>query len=486
MSSSLTSEQESVILADDHHVTVQAYAGTGKTYTLTQLANHYRNKRILYIAYNSSIAKEARRKFPRNVQCSTSHALAYGQYGSPLADKLKGELNGRAVSQAIGNNFSDADAQKVLNMINAFLYSADRDIRESIAAQSVIRHLPVTETVQLTHYAAKIWARMIDPADAFPSSHDAYLKLFQIEGPKFDHDIIMLDEAQDTNPCVMAILMNQPGRKILVGDEHQSIYRFRGGENALDKLPNARRMYLTQSFRFGPECAQLANKILALKGKEIPKIFGAATKRTEIISPFSPRANIKFLTDMQYKPAILHRTVSQCVISALDMLSQGRKVHWIGGIDRYNFTEILDVFYLSKNQKQKINNPHFQMLYRSYKDYTNVAEDTGDHGMARIIDFITRYKDKTDGVFKLIRACHYPAREADIFLSTAHKSKGLEWDGVLLAGDFINVVNNDRCQFDPAVYRDEINLNYVAATRGMKCLINCKNIHEAVFGPLPK
>jgi hypothetical protein len=55
---------------------IDAYAGTGKTTTLMMLAGST-PKRGLYLAFNRSIADEARRRFPASVHCSTSHSVAF-------------------------------------------------------------------------------------------------------------------------------------------------------------------------------------------------------------------------------------------------------------------------------------------------------------------------------------------------------------------------------------------------------------------------
>ncbi|MCY1379069.1 ATP-dependent DNA helicase Rep [compost metagenome] len=59
--------------------------------------------------------------------------------------------------------------------------------------------------------------------------------------------------------------------------------------------------------------------------------------------------------------------------------------------------------------------------------------------------------------------------KSDITVSTVHRSKGLEWDVVLLEEDFPDI-------FDPEVASgerlvDELNLLYVAATRAKKVLV---------------
>src|SRR6266571_2949127 len=54
---------------------IDAYAGTGKTTTLVYLAES-RAAQGWYLAFNRSIANEAKGKFPENVKCTTNHALA--------------------------------------------------------------------------------------------------------------------------------------------------------------------------------------------------------------------------------------------------------------------------------------------------------------------------------------------------------------------------------------------------------------------------
>src|SRR5690606_15921675 len=104
--------------------------------------------------------------------------------------------------------------------------------------------------------AAQLWSMMCDESNPFPMPHDGYLKLYQLSRPDLSkhYDMILVDEAQDTVPVVAEIVLQSGLSVILVGDEAQAIYAWRG---AVDFLQNpafdrADRMYLTQSFRFGP------------------------------------------------------------------------------------------------------------------------------------------------------------------------------------------------------------------------------------------
>merc|ERR1719244_2246968 len=77
------------------------------------------------------------------------------------------------------------------------------------------------------------------------------------------------------NPAMLNIFMNQKVSRIIVGDPHQQIYTFRGAINALDIVTPTHTYFLTQSFRFGPEIAYVANKCLsAFKDKDSRTLVG--------------------------------------------------------------------------------------------------------------------------------------------------------------------------------------------------------------------
>ncbi|MBC2632120.1 UvrD-helicase domain-containing protein, partial [Salmonella enterica subsp. enterica serovar Enteritidis] len=161
-------------------------------------------------------------------------------------------------------------AKACLTSLNNFLYSAD--LAPSLA------HLP-GENDRCGLDAGKIlgavqvlWREMSSSDSRFPVTHDTYLKLFQLSTPDLSlkWDLILFDEAQDANPVTSHFVLNQRCSVILVGDQYQQIYRFRGAENALNaaELVDANRLWLTNSFRFGPAVAEVANALLREAGEQ--------------------------------------------------------------------------------------------------------------------------------------------------------------------------------------------------------------------------
>src|SRR3546814_10333822 len=70
-----------------------------------------------------------------------------------------------------------------------------------------------------------------------PISHDAYFKRFVMGQPNLGKDYVIFDEFQDANPVTAQLVKMQHelyGTKLLyLGDEHQSIYAFRGAQDAM-------------------------------------------------------------------------------------------------------------------------------------------------------------------------------------------------------------------------------------------------------------
>ena len=91
---------------------------------------------------------------------------------------------------------------------------------------------------------------------------------------------LMVDEYQDTNPVQEAILSRlarETGKLCVVGDDDQSLYRFRGAtvENLLAfprRYPGSRTLYLTTNYRSG-------RRIMATAGAFIDRPFGTDRDR---------------------------------------------------------------------------------------------------------------------------------------------------------------------------------------------------------------
>ncbi|MDC9612884.1 UvrD-helicase domain-containing protein [Xenorhabdus khoisanae] len=470
-----TDEQKAVIKWNGSQLVVNAFAGTGKTSTLVNYALANPNVSMLYLAFNRAVREEAERKFPFNVECKTSHQLAWPTQGRHYRHRLVNQLRITDIARAL-NTRHWSFAQRVQSTLNRFLSSSDSEVK--------INHCPDEEIIQgvdpvrVIQGTIHVWNLMKNINNSFPITHDTYLKLYQLSRPDLSrhYQTILFDEAQDANPVTHAIVLNQKANVILVGDRHQQIYRFRGADNALDapRLSKADRLWLTHSFRFGPRVAEIANALLALGG-ETRQVIGLGGD-DEVLS--SQELNVPH-------KAVLSRTVAGVIDSALSAALKEQSVYWVGGIDGYRTEELEDLYWFSVDIPQNIQQPRLLYDYKDYDEYCQIAKVTQDIEMMQSINLLERYFPFPQNLEKMRKFAVTDESKANLTVSTAHRSKGLEWLVVVLHNDFPDL-------FDPKLTelsrRDEINLLYVAATRArnkliinesIECvLINQKNLKE--------
>src|SRR5258708_15281361 len=282
---------------------VEALAGTGKTSTLEMLAKATPGRRMLYVAYNKAIQVEASKRFPRNVTCKTSHGLAYGTIGRNYAARLNAaRVSARQTAQFLGiskplileNAVAGGTvlqpsklAQLVSKTADRFCHSADSELGayhvpwvQGLSDESMEELREV-----LLPFAQAMWNDMISPDGRCRFTHDSYLKLYQLSQPRLPYSVILLDEAQDSNPCVSDLVMSQKGtHQILLGDQNQPIYGWRAAPDPMTSFAADVRLPLTGSYRFGPQLAEEANRWLELL-QSGPRLRGYRKIATEIDPP---------------------------------------------------------------------------------------------------------------------------------------------------------------------------------------------------------
>lgn len=466
-----TEDQKKTVFFTGRKLVVKSGAGSGKTTILKGYARQNPNERFLYLCYNSAIQKEASASFPKNVICRTGHAIAMGIVGKPLQHKLANNLRLTDVKKHIKANdwgLTKDVVQGLGNFMNSDrseMSLADLNFLPNFSAAQKRRNSLILSCMK------KVWDAGLDPNDPFPVIHDMYLKKFCM-GPPTMHKWfsgILFDEVQDANPVIADWVFKQEQCKhILVGDDHQQLYRWRGAQNFMDDYASktgCQVNVMPQSFRFGEKTAEIASKLLAYKSK--------VTK----CAPFPVYGN-KTIDDKVYAftPALFrntHRTIlHRTVVGTLDTAIQyiDKKIFWVGGIDAYGLQTLLDVYYLKNDIKDKVQNKRLLAEHQSFSSYQKMAEDTKDVEMTRTVSLIEKHGTSIPSKVAALRRNEVKAEnQADLTVSTAHRSKGLEWDHVELANDFPDLLDTTK-DWDDDIVGDELNLLYVACTRAMKVL----------------
>jgi superfamily I DNA/RNA helicase len=467
-----TDEQEAAATAFEagDHLAIQAGAGTGKTTTLAMLATGT-PLRGRYLAYNRAIASDAAARFPATVTCTTAHSLAYQALGHRYRHRLNaprrpawrsGQDLGITRPIRIGPHDITPRvlSHTVLRTVARFCHSADPDITH--------RHVPPLRGLDdtglrrelATHvmpYAKKAWDDLMDlDGTTVRFEHDHYLKLWALTGPRIGCDFLLLDEAQDTNPVVEQVFLDQRdhAQLVMVGDSAQAIYTWRGARDVMtgfDGTPLA----LSRSFRFGPALAQEANRWLSAAGAPI-----RLTGTDQVPTTIGP---------CQAPDAVLCRTNVGAMNEVMHLLAAGLRTSLVGGGGALRALALA-----AGDLKDGRRTAHPELVlfptWGAVQDYA--AYDPAGGDLQPLVDLVDKH-----GVHEILAAVDHLHDEAacQVTVSTAHKAKGREWPRVQIAADFHPPKDTDQLGPDGnpipgPVDSAEARLAYVAVTRAQHLL----------------
>lgn len=339
-------------------------------------------------------------------------------------------------------------------------------------------------------------------------SHDYYLKLYQIIGADIPAQLnlgnrraaLFFDEAQDSRPCITDIVMQQRGKMqiVLCGDSSQAIYRFTGSMDAMRKFKEFKDFkpyLLSKTFRFGPQIAAIANQVLAqIIGSDVRVVPDYSINSTiEVVSGKSP---LPTDANGDVPSAVIFRTNQQLIVSIINLLKSGYRVFAHTNVDMIKQVaeDYLALMHWDKSREPKPKMKHSGMWqFKSIDDikYTLMKraqerdapllpdnffieippeeEDTSDVEIEEtLIPILTAIADHgPEDIIAAMESMETSESDADVVLSTIHKSKGRQWDSVLMdwTGDAIPKAKTHTAA------NDELMLFYVGATRAKRKLI---------------
>uniref|UniRef100_UPI004047F4B1 UvrD-helicase domain-containing protein n=1 Tax=Aliarcobacter sp. TaxID=2321116 RepID=UPI004047F4B1 len=480
----LTKEQEEIINSDKLSFKINAVAGSGKTTTLLEYAKKNSHLKILYLAYNKSLQVSLQDKLKQykipSMQVSTIHSLAYSRieaYNYTLAHDLKNQVIERllctyeqTINQKVYYPIPEYIAliKDLVNFYcNSSLIALDSKLIESYKKQSelgakileLINKNEPRALAHLKHILSSMKNRVID------ATHDFYLKMFYLNkkvSTNLDYDLILVDEAQDISDVMIGIVENQTCRRIYVGDSFQQIYTFRFASNALNKI-DLPSYELTKSFRFSDEYAKTLqnniNKLYEINSSKLLKISGIDSS-TKI-----GKNHIDF-----NKPfCVIARSTFGLIQQLVYFIHDKKKIYFEGGYNSYSFMNqtVYSIFYLKQKKNDKITIDEIKD-FETINELEQFAKDTKNQDYLNIIKFINTYGDNIFEINKKIKE-HLVSdkNQADIIFTTTHKSKGLEYEQVIMADDFISKkeIVNTKNKLSYQRINEELNIYYVAATR---------------------
>lgn len=275
-----TDEQQAILTAardTPNSLMIQALAGSGKTTTLTMLANALPPTTVgLALAFNKKIAEELANRFPPNFIVKTLNGLGHVAWQKALGKRC-----------AVENNKIEKLTTEYFRELRKNGYEAGKDewdiVRRMVRLAMTAGLVPKSFTsykgliedrdenwLDLTYelspkenhvgFARDILVRSIKigmGAEGLPLisfDDQIYLScLFHGIYPRFP--VVLVDEAQDLSPLnLIQIKKCAAGRLLVVGDNLQAIYAFRGADyRSMERLEALRddwiKLPLATTFR---------------------------------------------------------------------------------------------------------------------------------------------------------------------------------------------------------------------------------------------
>lgn len=475
----LTSEQLAIIQSNTD-IKINAVAGSGKTTTVIEYARtRPERSRILYLAFNKSVKLEASHKFSqkgmRSVKVETAHSLAYKNivYKHGYKVKSTGYQTSEIVEllgiQGTGEKHMEYILANHVSKFMAYFCNSDKMKVQELNYSDTVQD-PKAKTFVVKYYAyiekqTRILLGKMDKGE-IDITHDFYLKKFQLSRPTLPFDYILFDEGQDASAAMLDVFLTQKATKVIVGDTHQQIYGWRYAVNSLEKA-NFQTFHLSNSFRFGSSIAKLALDVL--DWKKILNIHHEA------------KLEGKGENGKPKTKAYIARTNLGLLVKAIDIVVDGRmakKIYFEGNFNSYNYADdgasLYDVLNLYNGKRDHIRDKLIAQM-PSMKDLEDYVEKTEDVQLGMMVELVKEYGNELPKIIKTIKDKHLENEDrdkAEIIFSTVHRSKGMEYDEVVLVKDFMTkekletrIKENPDKDMDIAKLNEEINLLYVAITR---------------------
>ncbi|WAM28559.1 UvrD-helicase domain-containing protein [Myxococcus sp. NMCA1] len=452
---------------------VRARAGTGKTTTILEGISHAPEKAIVLAAFNKRIADELVTKLKNPAATAkTLHGLGFAAvktyWKGTALDKDRGLALARraAVAQS-----PDPMMVKLIRKLAAY--------GKNIAPFGSVADL-VELAIQFDVEPDAQWRKSgWDTEKVARCAHEAMRLATQRDGTvDFDdmlfvpvamkmvhakYDLVVIDEAQDMNLTQLLLaqkLVRKGGRTVVVGDDRQAIYGFRGADSrSLDRLKselNAVEFPLTTTYR----CPK---NVVALAQQLVPDYRAADTAPEGIVRNMSESKLVEEATPGCF---ILSRKNAPLVSTCIKLLKRGKRakvegkdvggslltiVKKLGGTTIEIFLSKLAAWEARESKRARL----------TAKDPEPVIERIADQAgmLVALCEDLLTTKELEARIENLFDDAAEGAQPL-IVCSSVHKAKGLERERVFLLKDTFSRSGTEEC-----------NIEYVAITRAKQELI---------------
>ena len=234
---------------------IEAVAGSGKTSTIVEALKLIDPKqRVVFLAFNKSIAQELQKRVPPQVSARTLNSLGHGAW-TKFAGKfcqLDSNKTRTIIREALTEDEQvfESDIRKLVGLAKAHgLVPTGARGATGLLRDTLDNWIDMIDTYDLdieendkefvVACARRVLTVSLSRRDLIDFDDQLYMTV-AFNAPVARFDWVFVDEAQDVSPIQRALLkkaLKPGGRIVAVGDEKQAIYSFRGADsNSLRKI----------------------------------------------------------------------------------------------------------------------------------------------------------------------------------------------------------------------------------------------------------
>lgn len=385
----LNPQQKEATMAINGPIQVIAGAGSGKTRVLTTriaylIYSGVEPSQILALTFTNKAANEMKERIAQILNHSLANRVWAGTFHSIFARILRLEAEQIGYSR----DFTIYDQEDSLALIRQIM--KDNNISQNELSPQSVQHTisrAKNEMITAIEYArsaqtsyekkiAQLYltyqdelyrSKAMDFDDLLLNTLELFLSNKQIlEKYQNQFRYILVDEFQDTNKPQYRIVWNLAkahSNIFVVGDDAQSIYRWRGAEiknilNFTKDFPMAKQIRLEQNYRSTASILDAAHSVIQNNRNQIPKKLWTENEIGEKIKVIDAETDndegsliahqIKKLLsenpNLNYGDiAILYRTNAQSLLLERSMRTYNIPYRIFGGLSFYQRKEIKDV-----------------------------------------------------------------------------------------------------------------------------------------------
>jgi DNA helicase II / ATP-dependent DNA helicase PcrA len=473
---------------------VEAVAGSGKTTSLIEACIRMKGS-VAFAAYNKKIADEIKDRIAEKnkqhdglsnrVRAGTFHSFGFSAWRR-VHPKVKVDVRTKT-DMMIDQNFVEDNLREfVVKLVSLAKQSGamllwnvndekqwydivDRHDLDSDLENQDDTKRGIESAIKCIEWARKNGNQIID--------FDDMIWLPAISNIRFyEHDWVLVDEAQDTNPVRRILarkMVRRSGRVVFVGDRHQAIYGFTGADNDAVELIikdfGCKLLPLTVTYRCPKSIVANAQAYVShIVAHETAPDGSVSSITDETFEKEMVKTKKLFPTD-----AILCRNTKPLVGLTFKLLRAGIACHIEGRdvgqglvnlVKKYK-TKKIDVLIEKLNdyadkQVKKLNAKGKESQAEALNDRveTIIAIAEGVQSVDELVAKIVSMFQDSDG-----------QRVPTLTLSTVHKAKGREWDRVFIFEK--NKHMPSKWARQKWQKEQENNLIYVAITRTKRELV---------------